>query len=589
MATVRRLEETLIDRIAAGEVVERPASVVKELVENALDAGASRVEIELEGSGKRLVAVSDDGEGMLPDDARLALERHATSKLRRAEDLDAIATLGFRGEALPAIASVSRFELTSAARGSTAGTRLVLDGGGVPRAEEAARGPGTSVLVRELFFATPGRRKFLKSDATELRRILDVIVQAGLANPAVAFQVRAAGRRLLGLSGGGDVDGRLAELYGSEYAEDLVAVAAEAGALRLHGRVQRPASSGHGQRRQLLFVNGRPVQDRALTQAALRGYVSTLAPGVFPHFFLFLTVPASAVDVNVHPAKREVRFREPDSLFGFVQTAVREALAGLDAAPGLRRSRGFRRLTAANGGLAAHESRGSQGVEPESRAAAGAALGAATPDQLGLFLNARIRRTAGGAQGDPGPARLWQLHDTFILAQTGTGLAIIDQHSAHERVLYEAILAAFERDRSDAQELVFPRTYHLGPAEWSAWQENRGLLESLGFRIEPFGESTVALRAVPVLGARFQPEHAFLEILGDLGGFRRGEGSQHRRLAQSLACRGAIKAGERLGPEEMDRLFRDLLATGLASADVHGRPAVVQVRLEDLVRRFERG
>jgi DNA mismatch repair protein MutL len=590
MASIQRLDPDLVTLIAAGEVVERPASVLKELVDNALDAGATRVAIEIEEAGKRRIEVADDGEGMAAEDALLAVERHATSKIRSPEDLASVSTLGFRGEALPSIAAVSRMEITTAA-GAEA-VRLRLEGGEPPRAEAATRGPGTTVTVRDLFFTTPARRKFMKSDATELRRLLDVVVEAALARPRVSFSVRSSGREVLKLPAAAGLEERIAALYGPQYRAQLVPFSVEAGGQRLSGLLQRPDAAGRGSRRQLLFVNGRPVLDRALLQAALRGYASTLPQGAFPHLFMFLTVPAAEVDVNVHPAKREVRFREADQVFGFVQSAVRRGLGGLHAAGDLDRTRGFRRVPAHGNGPAASadgESRGfgATGVACEARGG----YRAPSAEQLGLFLNARLRERRGDGEGalpaETAPS-LWQLHDTFILAQTGTGLAVIDQHSAHERVLYEALVAAFERDSPASQELAFPHTYQLGPAEWQAWEEHQGLLAGLGFRVEPFGERTLALHAVPVLGCRFQPEDGFLDLLADLAEAGGAEPSRHERLARALACRAAIKSGQRLSRDEMARLFNDLFATALPTADVHGRPAVIQIRLEDLARRFER-
>jgi DNA mismatch repair protein MutL len=617
MPRIHKLDENLINLIAAGEVVERPSSVLKELLENALDAGASRIAVELEGAGKRLVAVSDDGEGMDAADAILSLERHATSKLRKAGDLAAIRTLGFRGEALPAIAAVSRLELTTAPRGGSEGTRVRLENGS-SRAEATARGPGTTVVVRDLFHGTPARRKFLRSDATELRRLLDVVLESSLAHLHVAFEVRSGGRELMKLPASSTLTARLASLYGPEYADRLLPVGVRRESWELGGSLQAPHACGRGRRRQLLYVNGRPVQDRSLAQAAFLGYASTLPAGVFPHFFLFLSVPPDLVDVNVHPAKREVRFREAEALFGFVQAAVREALGGLAAARGLSRPRTLRRTSSAawGHGDSASKSGGAQPVTAPSRvsrdgsaredtAGEGANGGVAparvretshgfdmpSADQLGLFLNARLRNRKPGEPAAPRDSHaggLWQLHATFILAQTRTGLAVIDQHSAHERVLYEAILSAFERELPASQELVFPRTYALDPAEWHAWEENRTLFERLGFRVEPFGEGTIALRGVPVLGRAFHPEQAFQEILGDLADERRPGVSQHERLGRSVACRAAIKAGQELDVQEMSMLVNDLFGTRLPSADVHGRPAVIQISLEDLARRFDR-
>jgi DNA mismatch repair protein MutL len=588
MTKIQRLDPTLVSLIAAGEVVERPASVLKELLDNALDAGATRIAVEIEDAGRRRIEVSDDGEGMTREDAQLAVERHATSKIKIAADLAAISTLGFRGEALPSIAAVSRLEITTAPRGGEA-LRVRVEAGGPRRIEAAVRGPGTTVVVRDLFFATPARRKFLKSDATELRRLVEVVVEAALARPDVVFSVRSGAREILRQPASAGLAGRIAALYGPDYAAALLPCAAEAGGRRLHGLLQRPDQAGRGPRRLLLFVNGRPVQDRALSQAALRGYASSLPRSAVPHVFLFLTVPMAELDVNVHPSKREVRFREPDQLFGFVQSTVRRALGGLHPAGDMERARGFRRVPALAGASAENH-----GAAPAARIAREPRGGYRTPsaDQLGLFLNARLRERRtdgeGSAAAEPAAPSLWQLHDTFILVQTRTGLALIDQHSAHERVLYEALIAAFERAAPDSQELVFPRTYQLGPAEWQAWEEHGGLLERLGFRIEPFGERTVALSAVPALGWRFEPEEEFLDLLGDLAEARGAEPNRHERLARALACRAAIKAGQRLTGEEMARLFNDLFATALPTADVHGRPAVIQIRIEDLARRFER-
>jgi DNA mismatch repair protein MutL len=600
---VRKLDEALVRLIAAGEVVERPASVLKELVENALDAGASRIRVEIEGAGKRSILVADDGEGMDEEDARLALERHATSKLRQAGDLEAIATLGFRGEALPSIAAVSRLEIVTASGDAGGGVRVRADGGESSVAP-AGRARGTSVVVRDLFHATPARRKFLKSDAAELRRLLDVAVEAALARLDVGFEVLSGGRTVLELGPTARLEARVAELWGPAYAADLLPFRRAAEGLEAHGLLQRPASAGRG-RRLLLWLNGRAITDRALAQAVLRGYASTLPAGAFPHALVFLTVPPDAVDVNVHPSKRQVRFRDADRIFGFLQGAVREGLGGLRSAAALETGRGPRRLrrlpAGPNGGAAAP----SPGAAPAGGpgAADGAAAGAPpgsresgrgyapTTDQLGLFLNARPRaRGEAPPTGAAPPPRLWQLHDTYILVQTGDGLAVIDQHAAHERVLFETIVAAFDRDAGASQELVFPRTYQLDAAEWSAWEENRGLLERLGYRVEPFGVRAVALHAVPALGHGFRGEESFLDVLADLTRDAPGgpEPNRHRRLARALACRAAVKAGQPLAPDEMDRLLGDLFATPLPTADVHGRPAVVRIGLDDLARRFER-
>jgi DNA mismatch repair protein MutL len=465
-----------------------------------------------------------------------------------------------------------------------------VEAGSATRPEPAVRARGTTVTVRDLFFATPGRRKFLKSDATELRRLLEAVVEASLTRSDVSFSVRSGARELLRLPVAGGLAERVAALYGPEYSAGLLPFSVEAGARRLSGLLQRPATAGRGPRRQLLFVNGRPVQDRTLVHAAFRGYASTLPSGAWPHVFLFLELPAAEVDVNVHPAKREVRFRDSDALFAFVQSGVRRGLGGLATAGALDRTRRLRRVPAGAGAVEPDASSPVEHAAPLALEPRGG-YAAPTPDQLGLFLNARLRPREEGEEAaarDGGP-RLWQLHDTYILAQTRAGLAVIDQHSAHERVLYEQFMRALESGRAPAQRLLLPITLHLGPAEGDAFEENREYLERLGFEVEGFGGNTLIVNSVPMPHPRFDAERCLRETLDALTGNRvAGTATRHEHLAATVACKAAIKAGEELSPGEMRSLFASLRDTELPAHDVHGRSTIVQLTWDELDRRFGR-
>lgn len=546
------------DQIAAGEVVERPASVVKELVENALDAGARVVRVELEDGGKSLIRVSDDGTGMAPDQARLALQRHATSKIRAAADLVGVGTFGFRGEALPAIASVSQFELVTSADGS--GIRLQVAGGTVEAESEAVRQAGTTVTVRGLFFNTPARRKFLRAPATETRAVSDVLTVLALTRPDVAFTLTSDGRTLLDAPAAARPIDRVHALWGRDLADTLLPVALQQRGVEVAGFVQRPSQARPAGRKGYVFVRGRPVKDPFLLRAAEAGYRSAIAPGDRPTLLLFLDLPGDAVDVNVHPAKAEVRFRDRVEVERTVEAAVRAALAPLDAAAPLGAGAGHTLEAAPWEGT---------GTVP-----AGVPVDLFATDPL---------------TGRPRGPELLQVFDTYLLFQTDEGVAIVDQHSAHERVLYESVMQQLAGDGAPAQRLLLPLTLEFTPPELEAIEAHRELLQRVGYEIEPFSGRTVVVQTAPNPHPRFEAARCLQELVADLAGGRFGGWANRlERFAATFACRAAIKAGHHLDPQEAQALVRRLLSATLPAHDVHGRPSIVQLPKGELERRFGR-
>jgi DNA mismatch repair protein MutL len=551
---VQVLPAQVADQIAAGEVVERPASVVKELVENALDAGARAVRVELEDGGKTLIRVSDDGQGMDREDAATALQRHATSKIHTAADLIGVGTFGFRGEALPAIASVSRFELETSPDGVT-GTRVRVTGGKVEAKEDAVRQRGTTITVRALFFNTPARRKFLRATATETRAAVEALTVLALTRPDVAFTLTSDGRVLLDCPPAAQAIDRVRGLWGRALADTLLPVSYREGPLEVNGFAQRPAQARPAGRKGYVFVRGRPIRDPFILRAGEAGYRSTIAPGDRPSLLLFLDLPGDAVDVNVHPAKLEARFRDKFFVEKVVEEAVRAALAPLGAAAPIGSGTTWAGL----------------GVD----------LGGSTP--LELFAQ------GSGTSHAPLPTPLLQVFDTYILFQTDSSVAIVDQHSAHERVLYEDVMRQLTGDGASAQRLLLPLTLDFSPPELEAIDAHRELLQRVGFELEPFSGRSVVVHTVPNPHPRFEAARCFQELVADLAGGRFG-GWQNRleRFAATFACRAAIKAGNRLDADEMRELVIRLLTATLPAHDVHGRPSMVQLPKDELERRFGR-
>ena len=581
---IERLPDTLVDQIAAGEVVERPASVVKELVENALDAGAGRVRIEVREGGVRSLTVADDGWGMTPAEARLALERHATSKLRRSEDLADIRSYGFRGEALPAIASVSRLRLVTRARGASEGCELRVEGGRVEEGLASGAPEGTRIEVAELFAAIPARRKFLKSATTEWGHVSEWLAKAALALPSVHFDVRRDEREALAWPAVDDPLERIAAVLGEREAEGLVHAARDAGDLALEVFVSRPdrhRATGAGLH---LFVNGRPVRDRLLRHALLEVHRDLLPRGRFPTALLFLRVAAGGVDVNVHPAKWEVRFTDPRAVHHLVSATVREAIGG----------RGW--------------------LAPHGRPAEGAAsdrVRERAPEESGpgdwLFATrppgaeAAVRESGPASAGTPRPFRfgelrvLGQLLGTYLLLEAKEGLLLVDQHAAHERVLYEGLRAAWLGEGVARQPLLLPETFELEAPALAALGERSALVETLGYEVEPFGERALLVRAVPALIAGRDPLGALRSLADQLRTAGEGVPQAGSRLLDSadrwfasVACHSARRAGKSLRPEEQRALADALDAIPWAPTCPHGRPVAVPISETEIARRFGR-
>jgi len=570
------LPDIVADQIAAGEVVERPASAVKELAENALDAGAQWVRIALEQGGKTLIEVSDDGHGMGREDAVLALDRHATSKIRSAADLVGVHTFGFRGEALPAIASVSRLRLTTS-EGEGEGTEIEINGGRVEQVGSAARQRGTTVTVRNLFFNTPARRKFLRSTSSEARAGWETVATLALSHPEAGFELTLDGRNRLHVPPGQTLAARLEAVWGGDVARSLVPVEHAVGGFRVHGFVQRPADAQPTGRRTQLFINGRPFRDSFLVRAAEAGYRSAIHPGDRPSVFLHLETANQDVDVNVHPAKLEVRFRDRLGAERAVEEAVREALGRLDASAVVSwpeaAARGWTTGSSAHALAPAPADLFAPLTEP------GAVEAAEHEGGLAAEAGRPIERAAA----------VTQLFNTYLVYEGPDGLVFVDQHSAHERVLYESVMARLNSGDVASQRLLLPLTLELTDEELDAVETYRSSLERVGFEVEPFGGRTVLVNAVPAPHPRFDAGRCFREVVADLARGRFGGWANRlERFAATYACRAAVKAGDPLDERERRELLARLFACALPPHDVHGRSTIVQLPREELERRFGR-
>ncbi len=578
MPRIAVLTSTVVDQIAAGEVVERPASVVKELVENALDAGAGTIEITAEDGGRARIRVADDGIGMDRDDALLALERHATSKIRTTDDLIGIGSFGFRGEALPAIASVSHLELETAA-GDGPGTRIRAVGGIIAEVSDVSRRRGTTVTVSRLFFNAPARQRFLRSARSEWRGIAEVVTMLALTRREVRLAVTHDGRPVLTLPPAPSLRARLAGIWGAPFADRLLEVEDVAGEIHVSGLVERPGDVGTTGRRLFLSLNGRAIRDAGLVRAAEAAYRSTIPAGTRPTLLLELVVPADAVDVNVHPTKAEVRLRDRWPVERAVEQAVRRALGRLSSAIAIGA-----RASSAPAPLEQGTAVDVELLKPPPRPATDSLLDvAAEPGPDG------DRQAAESAGPAPDIPPLVQLRRTYLLFEGADGVVLIDQHSAHERVLYERFMRAVETGAAPSQRLLFPITLHLGPAEGEAFDAHRDLFQRLGFEIEGFGGHTLIVSAVPMPHPRFDAPRCLRETLDALTGDREaGTAARHERLAATLACKAAIKAGDPLSAEEMRALYLALAGTTLPAHDVHGRATIVQLSWDEVERRFGR-
>jgi DNA mismatch repair protein MutL len=664
MGKIRVLSDQVANQIAAGEVVERPASVVKELLENALDAGATRIRVEVEAGGRKLIRIVDNGHGMGRDDALLAFERHATSKLRSSDDLLSIATLGFRGEALPSIASVARVSLETRAAEDEVGTAMEIAGGNILRVEDAGLAVGTTIAVRDLFFNTPARRKFLRAEQTELGHVAALVTHYALANPGKHFELHSATQALLMAPAVANAGERLYQVFGREVFESMIAVAAEIdfsrgglpepppwkraedyeaaepGLLRLSGFVSKPELQKLNRNSIYVFVNGRLIRDRLILHAFVEAYRNILPPTSFPVVLLFLEMPPQEVDVNVHPAKTEVRFRQGSFVHDFVRDSVRTALMkARPAASFFQALHGGATASASlmvdvsplpgvdqavfsprEGGALVEQSEGA--IEPGDVAAfelrermvapaagrlgfegSGMAVGygelrAIPPMSDGTAHGWGTRNGAGAEEGtEQGTLNslatlkpLGQLRDSFILATNEEGLWIVDQHVAHERVLFEKILRERKVERVQRQRLLMPVLIELLPAQMVTFAEIAEELERNGFEAEPFGPKTVAVKATPVGLEGRELERMLEEVLGvtEKSAQVENEEARRTRIAASIACHAAIKVNMPLEPAKIDWLLRELGKTEHPTSCPHGRPIALRYSLRDIQRAFQR-
>ena len=660
MNKIRVLTDTLANQIAAGEVVERPASVIKELVENSIDAGARRIAVDIELGGRRLMRVSDDGEGMLRDDAILAFERHATSKIRSLEDLAAIGTLGFRGEALASIASVAKVELVTKVELELAATRVIIEGGRLLDVKDAPRDTGTTISVRDLFFNTPARRKFMRSEATENYHLANIVTHYALAHPEIAFQLTSNGREVIRVSPARDLRERAFQIFGGGMIESLLPVlGGREYVAKVSGFISAPRERRTNKDSQYFFVNNRFVRDKTIAGGLLEGYRSVLPHGVYPVAFLFLDVPLEEIDVNVHPAKTEIRFRRNEAVKDVIAEAIREALAkaGIVA----ERTEVEAMVTSKPESLAAPISaivgfeqpkiefvpsepqlRYEPTGQPIATNPAGAGSEHPAPldaprtafpereEELSNFAEAFERAASLKAESNTESPGLYepptaipkgydalpplnsaerlirtpdlesvsgnkirpigQLHESFIIAVDDEGLLLIDQHVAHERILFDKFRRKETERGVESQNLLLPETFDLTPAQSQAFQIVEEELGSVGFGVMRLSGRTVAIKSIPTDLPPSETRNLFAEILDNVELDKRGGGRITLRddIAASLACKAAVKINMPLTPEKMEWMIDRLLTTSSPTTCPHGRPVILRLSMKDIERGFHR-
>ena len=582
---IKVLPATLSNKIAAGEVVERPASVVKELIENALDADPGKISLIITQSGKELIQVIDDGEGMSEDDLVLAFQRHATSKIYSDDDLTHIETLGFRGEALPSIASVARIEISSRTKEESLGTKMTLEEGLIKGKTKVACPAGTKISVKNLFYTTPARRNFLRTDSTELQRIITVFKRFVLAYPELSFELYHENNQLLNFYKGG-IDERVKAVFGKDFFPYFIPVKESLGDIELYGFISKPEKARRMADNQFLYLNGRPIQDKALSHAVKQGYMNLIQPGEFPVYCLFLDMPPHLVDVNVHPSKQEVRFSNERSLYYFFMSSIRKIFNTTGSVPALEDQADMKQELILE----------KQDIRQEfrNRSKFMARSGRA---QLSLaYFAPPVREEQApqdGSEEKKEPVdidvQFWQVHKRYILAQIKSGMVIIDQHVAHERILFERILKILkEGANSFGQQLLFPQTLVLPVDDYLRFKELKPLLEKIGFGIRMFSGSTIVIDAIPIDVKTGHEAQVITDIIDYYKENVASEFDRFEKMAAAFACKNAIKSGEELSQAKMHALIDQLFACESPYFCPHGRPVVVTLSLEDIDRKFKR-
>lgn len=617
MAKISILPENLANKIAAGEVVQRPDSVVKELMENAIDANATLIEVLIKKAGKVLIQVIDNGEGMLEDDAVLSIQKHATSKISTLEDLDAIKTLGFRGEALSAIAAVSQLEIKTETHVDELGTLLRVEESQINK-EKGSFAKGTSIAVKNLFFNTPGRRNFLKTDTTELKHIINTFTKLALSNPQIAFKLFIDDDLTFDLSSD-TLAKRIEQIFGEEMSDALIPVHEETDYISLTGFIGKPSLLKKNKGEQYLFLNNRYVQSKQINHAVFSGYEHVLEKGDYPFFILFLSIDYKRVDVNVHPSKLEVRFDDEKDIYNFVLAVIRKSLASFDLVPSLSfQSQSF---SSNEEKLSINPSQKVERKDFSDRPKSGQSsynpkvysdneidllFGSLRKnvDTQSISSNDKMPFDADSTEApkqqqtvirrsdedDANTTFIIQLHNKYILSQIKTGLMIIDQHVAHERILYEKALQLFEANFPFSQQLIFSKTLDVDPATYSLLKELYPHLSNLGFTLKFFSRNTIVIEGIPQEVKQGTEEKILFEILEEyhLNEREKKITDAKDNIAKSYSCRTAIKAGDKLSEKEMRLLIDQLFATSMPYVCPHGRPIVVKISLEEFDRRFGR-
>ncbi|KPK99480.1 MAG: hypothetical protein AMJ91_07655 [candidate division Zixibacteria bacterium SM23_73_3] len=609
------LPEDLVDKIAAGEVVERPASVVKELVENSIDAGAKNISVEIRKGGIKFIRVSDDGAGMDEKNSTMAFQRHATSKIKAVDDLFQIATLGFRGEALPSIASVCFLDMLTRSEEDLSGTRIKIEGGIIKEKKQMGAPVGTSVVIREVFYNVPARRKFLKTVLTETRHIIDLLTRFAIAYPEVSFKLKSDERELFNFPKASDLRQRVVDVFGKNRLEKMIRIKAEdekpipQDPAKVTGFLGKPEVARSNRAELYLFVNQRSIVSRSIYHAVRAGYGELLPKGNFPFAIIFIDIDPRLVDVNVHPTKSEVRFADERGAHDLVYAKIKESLASPQIIPYLKPTEKKEESFPPDPSkelISSYQGQKSPQKAQRQEAPSFASQKADNEEltQKSFFSEpqeklaqrttedrARIeeeKKTSEVKPSEPGAANFWQLADTYILSQVRGNLMVLDQHAAHERILYEGALRNLTEREASSQQVLFPAVSELTPKEFQLLEEHKELIGKLGFEIKHFGGRTILVTAVPVLIRNKGGEVFLREILTQLEEEGRGEKDRVKVVAKSFACHGAVKAGKRLTQEEMQGLVRQLFATNEPYSCPHGRPTVIRLSLEELNKKFGR-